>query len=235
MNDDDFDDVNELYLHYKTKFGATRIIGNVVYPTTFKIEADVWLDMDDLSQEEKDFYLNLTLVKIDFFFKNIMDNSIIFGSINEWAIGVLIKDNEPTTDNILVKCPLDPSDDHLAMILQSKMSALSKGHLMFGSVTITSNNSKGLRFTFVGDGRNSLPLMEEWVGERSYFDEPWWCRDDASTFDIIPFADSNLDEKPDFAFDLDFLGESLRPVINTSSANIIRPKFKPTVVVDNDK
>lgn len=234
-DDDDIDDVNELYLHYATKFRATRIIGNVVYPTTFKIEADVWLGMEDLSQEEKDFNLNLTLIKIDFLFKNIMENSIIFGSMNDWALGFLIKDNEPTTDNMLVKCPLEPSDDHLAMLIQSKMSALSKGHVMFGGVTITSNNARGLRFTFVGDGTLVLPTITEWVGERSYFDQPWWNRDDGSTYDVTPFEDSDLDDKPDFALNLDFLAESLNPIMSPKANNIIRPKFKPTVVVNNDE
>lgn len=229
------DEVNELYLHYKTKFRATRIIDNVVYPTAFKLESDIWLDMEELSKEEKDYNLNLALVKIDFFFKNIMNNSIIFGSVNDWALEFLIKNNEPTTDNILVKCPLDPSDDHLAMLIQSKMSALSKGNVIFGGVTITSNNSRGLRFTFVGEGVSSLPSMEEWVGERSYFSEPWWNRDDSSTIDVTPFPDSDLNEKPEFAFNLDFLGESLKPIVNNVSTNIIRPKFKPVVIKNDDE
>ena len=227
-------ETNELYLHYKTKFRATRIIENVVYPTTFRIESDIWLDMEELNKEEKDYNLNLTLVKIDFFFKNIMNNSIIFGSDNEWALNCLLKDNEPTTDNILVKCPFEPSDDRLAMLIQSKMSALSKGYVIFGGVTITSNNSRGLGFTFVGEGVNSLPTMTEWVGERSYFSEPWWNRDDSSTIDVTPFEDSDLDDKPEFAFDLDFLGESLKPIIKDNVTNIIRPKFKPVIVKNDD-
>lgn len=226
--------VNELYLHYKTKFKATRIMGNTIYPTNFKLEAEVWLDMDDLSQEDKDFNLNLTLIKIDFFFKNIIDNSIMFAQSNDWASEFLIKDNAVIVDNNIFSCPSDPSDDHLAMLFQSKMTALSKGYVVFGGIQLTSDNSRGLSFTFVGDGVNALPDMIDWVGEVSYFEEPWWDRDDSSTYDIIPPEDADLSEKPDFAFDLDFLGQSLKPINPENVNNIVRPKFKPTVIKGSD-
>lgn len=230
------DDVNELYLHYKTKFKATRIIGNLIYPTNFKLEADIWIDMENNSQEENDYNLNLTLMKVDFFFKNIIDNSILMSFSNSWATEFLIKDGTPNTENILVNCPLEPSDDHLAMLFQSKMTSLGKDQIVFGGVSITSDNSRGLKFTFVGNGAGALPDMEDWVGERSYFEDPWWLRDDASTFDVTPSPDADLTDKPDFAFDLDFLGQALRPIQNEGvSNNIVRPKFRPVIIRNEDE
>ena len=233
---DDDDESTELYLNYKTEFKATRIIDNVMYPTFFTLTSDVWFNMDHLDPQDRDYQLNLTLIKIDFFYKNLIDNSIMYGALNDWADGFLLKNNEIQADNVLVKCPLEPSDDHLAMLFQSKMNSLSKNNLVFGGVTITSNNSRGLSFTFVGDATESLPDMTEWIGDTTYFKEPWWIRDDSSTMDITPLPDADLNDKPSFAFDLDFLGESLKPEnIEKFTNNVIKPKFRPYVVKNEDE
>lgn len=232
----DDDEVNELYLNYKIEFKATRIMDNVLYPTFYTLSSDVWFNMDHLDVTERDYQLNLTLIKIDFFFKNIVDNSVMYGALNNWADEFFLKNNEIQAGNVLIKCPLEPSDDHLAMLLQCKMNALSKNNLMFGGVTITSNNSRNLSFTFVGDGDLNLPDMDEWIGERTYFDKPWWNRDDSSTIDIIPTEDDDLAQLPSFAFDLDFLGESLKPEnVERFTNNVIKPKFRPYVVKNDDE
>lgn len=234
MSDID-DDANELYLHYKTDFKATRIIDAVLYPTNFTLESDVWFDMDNVPAEDRDYTLNLILMKIDFFYKNIIDNSIMFGDLNEWAIPSLLDNNTPRVDNILVRCPFQPSDDHLAMLFQSKMNALGNGNLVFGAVTVSSDNSRGLSFTFVGDGAYCLPDISEWIGERSFFENPWWDRNDSSSMDIVPKEDDDLTIKPEFAFDLDFLGESLKPnKTEIYTNNVIKPKFKPYVVKNDE-
>lgn len=236
MDDLEEEYVNELYLHYKTKFRSTRIIGDTVYPTNFTLKADVWLDMEELSQEDKDFHLNLTLIKIDFFFRNIVDNSVMLSSSNSWASDTFFKDGKPVIDNNIISCPSEPSDDHLAMLFQSKMTSLSKEYVVFGGIKLTSDNSRGLSFTFVGDGANTLPDIVEWVGEVSYFEEPWWMRDDASTYDIIPTEDADLTQKPDFAFDLDFLGQSLKPINSEHvTNNVVRPSFRPKIIRNEDE
>lgn len=225
---------NELYLHYKQKFKASRIIENIIYPTRFKIESDLWLDMDELPQKDKDYNINLALIKINFWLTQILDNSIIFSKNNSFASKLFLNDGKPITENIMVICPNDPTDDHLAMLLQSKLTSLSKEYVIFGGITVTSDNSRGLSFTFVGNGEEALPGMGDWIGSRSYFSDPWWSRDDASTLDTIPAPDADLTKTPDYAYTLDFLGESFRPSPETTTPKVLKPKFKPTIIKNDD-
>lgn len=234
MSDEsDFID-NELYLHYNQEFKATRIIDKIIYPTHFKVEADVWLEMDDLSQEDRDYYINLALVKINFWMTQVLDNSVIFSKKNTFAWDFLMKNGRPSVENSTVVCPQEPADDHIAMLLQSKLTSLSKEYAIFGGVTVTSDNSRGLSFTFVGSASEVLPDMKSWVGDRSYFDHPWWDRDDASTFDTVPEKTENLDEKPDYAYNLDFLGEAFKPNTEKVNTKVLKPSFKPTIIKNDD-
>src|SRR5574343_1217480 len=123
------------------------------------------------------------------------------------------------SDNMIMLTPDDPTDEHLAAIFQSKLNALSGGNMMFGLVEIVSDNTVGLSFTFVCDGETCLPTVEEWIGERYYFEKPWWSRNDASTLDIPPMPDADLTNIPQWAYSLDFLHEN-----TTKETVIIRPE-----------
>jgi len=40
----------------------------------------------------------------------------------------------------------------------------------------------------------TLPTVVEWLGERSFWDKPWWLRKDFSTFDNIAISDEEWEE-----------------------------------------
>jgi hypothetical protein len=101
--------------------------------------------------------------------------------------------------------------------------------MAFGPVEVKSDNQLGLQFTFVGDSSAVLPNNLEWVGPRSFFDKPWWDRDDGSTLDVLPAEDADLTVKPVWAFSLDFL--SFPKKMNaTTNGKIVRPEFRPKVI-----
>jgi hypothetical protein len=233
MSDEEVE--NELFLHYSSEFKATRVIGNILYPTKFKLETDIWLDFDDLKNEEEyDIQLNLAISKFNFFLDQIVDMSLIFCKDNEWASSAFLENGLPKIDNHVVLTPREPSDDHIAMVIQSKLSSLGKGYVASSGLKITSDTSRGLSFTFVGDALYSLPNMKSWIGERSYFQTPWWGRDDASTIDIKPGDNVDLDELPSFAYSLDFLGDTFERKESNSQTQILRPTFKPKIISNDD-
>ena len=41
---------------------------------------------------------------------------------------------------------------------------------------------------------DSLPSMANWLGELSFWEQPWWMRRDFSTFDNIAHSKEELDE-----------------------------------------
>lgn len=234
MNDiEDIDDIPAILVKFSLNFTSIRVFDNTIYPCEMSLKSDVlYLEDDDAVD---DYALKLALMKVHFFFDEIVSRGIMWGADNEWAANTFITDDgKNVANNIPIITPFEPSDEHLAAVFQSKMNALAGGHLAFETVELSSKDAGGLSFMFVGDSGLILPTMEEWIGKHSYFDEPWWMRNDASTMDVIPDDDADLTIKPAFAYSLDFLGESLKPT-EITNAKIIRPDFKPTVIKGGKK
>jgi hypothetical protein len=109
------------------------------------------------------------------------------------------------------------------------MNAFGNDKVAFGLIEITSDTREMLTCTFTGLGEEELPDMEEWIGDRSYFDKPWWCRDDGSTLDVIPAPDADLTNPPKLCFDMSFISDRYKRS-GDDTAIIVRPQFKPEVI-----
>lgn len=229
----DMDDIElpetELFVNFTHTFKIIRVIANRLIPTTLKLKTEVIYDELDLDEE----YLvecQIALQKIRYWFDNCVANSVVFSRDNDWALQAFLnEEGKVSVQNRLVVLPDEPTDAELAEIFQSKMNALGGGNMEFGFVELTSDDANGLSFMFTGDGAFNLPDMEEWIGERTFFSKPWWNRDDASTLDVIPDEDEDLNKPPEWAYSLDFIGDPLRKK-PSGSARIIRPEFRPQVI-----
>lgn len=222
MNDYDDEDGESLFINYHIETRLTRVVGNTLIPSKLQIRADV-----DTLDAAEDADLSLALTKIKFFFEQIVSKSIVYSADNEYAMEMFI---DPTgrnrTSNQIMTTPGEPNDEVLATIFQAKMNALANGALVFPMVEIKADNLLGLSFTFVGEARKVLPTNEEWIGERSFFDRPWWDRNDASTLDVVPPPDADLTKRPAWAYSLDVLGSQ-----KAETGVVVRPSaFKPTVI-----
>jgi hypothetical protein len=219
----DHDDENEetLYISFRTRLNIIRIAGNVVLPSRLQIRADVSPD-DDVTEAQ----LSNVMSKMKFWFDGIVSRSIAFSNDNEDALGMIIdSEGKNRTGNILMITPGDPTDDVLAALFQAKLNALGGDTIEVGLVEVKSDNPVGLSFTFVGDATKILPSMDRWMGERNYFDKPWWDRDDSSTLDVIPPEGADLTKKPGWAYSLDTVVKSER-----DEAVIVKPAFKPMII-----
>ncbi|MFA5490435.1 MAG: hypothetical protein WC284_14715 [Candidimonas sp.] len=156
-----------------------------------------------------------SFMKMDYFFDEIVNNSIAV-TLND--INVIEFMAETTTNNIIL-LPSAAIDSHLAVIFAAKMNAIADHGVEFLNITLINDN---LNIGFVGDYVEYLPSNEEWcdtVGEKG--GNPWWHRCDSSTFDGEDDEDTDRS-----VFDFDFLFEEQ----NDSPAEIIKPKFRPTIV-----
>ena len=217
--DHDDDDEEALFISFRTQFSLVRIAENIVMPSRLQIRADVNPD-DDVTEAQ----LSNVMSKVKFWFDNIVARSIAFSNDNENALAMVINsEGRNRTANVLMITPGDPTDDVLAALFQAKLNALGGNSVEFGMVEVKSDNPVGLSFTFVGDATKILPPMDRWMGERNYFDKPWWNRDDSSTLDIIPPEGADLTKKPSWAFSLDTFGAEKEVVIS-------KPAFKPTII-----
>jgi hypothetical protein len=222
----------ELFLRFTTSFSGIRVIDSKLMPTKWTLKTDLILQ-DELD----DFDFNFILMKVKFWFEQLINNSVFFAMENEWAIESFLASD---LENNTVLIPGDPTDDLLTMVFHSKLNALGEGKVIFGGLDLQSDTSSGLGFIFLGNGTSCLPTMTEWIGERTFFTNPWWNRDDASAIDIFPMDDEDLTIIPDFAFSLDFLRDAIRPPDGVQppqvlKAKVIKPEFRPTIIRNESK
>lgn len=194
-----FDNSDGLLVGMETETKLTRIVDTVVYPSSLVITTDV-IPMENATDDD----LRLIMGKVSVFFDSIVERCIAFDASNGMAIDMLIdEEGKNRTSNLLMLTPGDPTDEILAAVFTAKMRALGKGIIWFDNVKVISDNALGLNFSFLGDPDVMLPSNQDWIGEKSFFDRPWWHRDDGSTIDVVPPPDADLSEKPAWAFPLE--------------------------------
>lgn len=216
MDDDDI-----LYIHYTFKFSLCRLVEKMLVPSYLKVKVEVDILEEDL--------VDIALRKINYWLENIASASIAVAANNATGFEMLLNENStPLLDNPLMICPEEPTDSNLCILLQAKLQALASGAFAVGMVELTSDNADGLIVTYVGDSDDELPHMSDWISGPTWFDTPWWGRDDASTFDTVATEGSDLSIKPAWAYDLDFLARDLMP----QEAIILNGNFKPRIIDD---
>jgi hypothetical protein len=218
----------DFFITYSFEVVLLRLIQNIIVPSHFFISANL-----DRGETATDAEMELALAKARYWFENVVSKCIAFGRDNTVAFDMLIEDDgTPRVGNLFMLVPDSPSDEMLGALFQSKMNALSKGAFVVEALEIKSDNLAGISFTLVGDPSVYLPMtMEEWLAGPSFFEQPWWLRDDASTFDMYAMDESTRNQKPSWAFSLDFLDKSKsdKPM-KTEGASVIRPSFQPKVI-----
>jgi hypothetical protein len=223
----DTDDSANIIIDFSHKITLIRYLGNTMTPVSLKMRAEVF---PSDTAVEIDF--DVTFSKIKFWFESVISRSIVFCRRNATAMEMLLNDaGKPRVINHLMVTPFEPTDEHLAVLFQSKMTAFSQGTMEFGCVRVEAADG-GLVFTYVGDWREDLPAMDDWFPIKPYYFEiPWWQRDDASTLDVIT-TDADISQLPSWAYSLDFIEKAIRPNKTTSQPEdiVIRGAFRPKII-----
>src|ERR1044072_6357055 len=217
------DESVNVVIDFSYKVNLIRLLGNSMAPVRLKLRAEVFPKEDT---EEIDF--DITFAKVKFWFETVVARAVVFCHSNLVAKEMLLsKAGKPRVINHLMMTPFEPTDEHLAVLFQAKLGALSKGTMEFGCVRVEQEEG-GLVFTYVGDWHNDMPPMSLWYTTKPYyFSEPWWERDDASTLDMIT-ADADVNNPPAWAYRLDFIESAIRPkdtVDDTVGGGVFNPKI----------
>lgn len=212
-----------VYVSYNFKTSINRLVENILVPSMLAVKCEV--EILDLER------VDVALRKIEYWLDYYVRNAIAISASNTNGFDMILDENKtPRLQNSLMITPGEPTDEHLAMIFQSKLQALGCDNLMFGAITVSSDDSAGLVFTYVGDSESELPTMENWISAPTWFDKPWWRRDDASMIDTQAPDGSDLTETPPWAHSLDFLEK----IGNNPEAIIIKADFEPKIIDATD-
>lgn len=212
--------MSEFFITYTNSFVGISIFSKFLVTSQWNLRVDFSIDDENI---ESDLCLQITTSKINFIVEEMLNMGIFFSKTNTWASKIFSK-----TNNNFILCPSDPISSHLAVLLKSKFNAIAEPGIEIPMVEVTGDNLSGLTFSYYGESE-TLPSMEEWFEGENFFDQPWWKRPDASTFDISPKPKDDLSIKPDFAFDLDFISDEFKTP-KSRPAKIIKPNFKPKII-----
>lgn len=227
---DDIEDTlpNHLFISLRHEFKATRVIGQRLSPASIKIKVDISTLEDD--SDDYATRMEIALAKMTYWVERVLDGAILVSSDNEWAVESFMDGASPSTTNMVMLCPEEPTDALLAEILICKFKAITQGAFDFHAIDIESTDGRGMSFTFVGGSPgDSFPEAADWLTERNYFSKPWWHRADASTLDVVPEEEADLNEPPLWAYSFSFIHEQMAEPGTTDNV-IVRPEFRPRVI-----
>jgi hypothetical protein len=219
---------NHLFISLRHEFKATRVIGHRLSPTTVKIKTDI----STLGDESDDYAerMEVALAKMSYFVDKVLNECILLHVENSWGMPCFLDDESPSTTNMVMLCPEEPTDAVLCELILCKFKALTQGAFEFMSIEIESTDARGMSFLFVGGTPgDSFPSNEEWLTDRNYFSKPWWHRADASTLDVVPDDDVDLNEPPMWAYSLGFIAEQMATPQERNNV-VVRAEFRPKVI-----
>ena len=169
------------------------------------------------------------ITRMKFWLDNCLENCIIVPVNSEKAADLL-----EGIDNAVMFAPAEPNDFLVQVMVHAKLHAIGAGLVNIASSHMTSEYSNGFGIWFEGDPDELLPLQKDWMGERVYFDLPWWHRGDAGMMDVPCAPEDDVAAKPDIIVDWYTLMEPNVPDSAAPSAEIIRPNFRPRIVSTDD-
>lgn len=182
---------------------------------------------------------NISFSKVVTFLENILNNSIVIDRedkfINTWS----------SLDNNIMVLP-DVSDTMLIACLHAKLNSLICENSCIDTVQLF-DITENMTFDYFNDGDpySELPLDEEWCPELSFWETPWWFRDDVVTFDKIAEDSTSYSKWIDSNERAEIIGLSTeifneiekqftQEITNIGLGEIIEvdfsKKFKPTLV-----
>lgn len=218
-------------LHFK--FTLLCLIDADLMPSTYNLTIKLKVNNNTLTPHEIAKRIN----NIKLWINTCVDQSIAYSIHNRLDTSIL----EHLNNNIIM-CPEDPYDHILLYLIQSKIYAIKDCNDINVIETCLTPDESDMSTTITGIP-DILPSNKQWMGETSFFDKPWWERNDTSTVDIVFEPGDNLDEPPEVGSTFDNLidlmqhktilqSNAIASDSNTSAKT--KSTFKPVIVVDND-
>lgn len=172
------------YMTLDYEFFGIRYIKDKLCPTKWKLSlnlAGTISEGDDIPTAKKK--LLVSYQRMLYFLEVYIEDPVFINAYDEKSVELF----GDITENTVVYCPGEPSDDMIAELLHCKLTALSKGDMAFGHIVLKAADCPASTSFISIDGKYSLPNQEDFMGEESVYDLPWWNRYDCDTYDFVVF------------------------------------------------
>lgn len=200
----------------------------------------------ELDLEELTFNQNVTVHKIEHFLQNYIDNSIWYEKD-----GIeMINRHFSASENMLIITP-SLNFTILGLCLYAKLNTLCKDGILITDIVLKEKDSNTV-FEYCdmdAEYPESLPAQEDFMGEFSIWENPWWMRDDVTSYDNFANSQEELDNirtnireaEDNITSDFEQIEDQVRDMLGTNSpAEVIeidfekiakdKQKWKPTLI-----
>lgn len=159
---------------------------------TYQIEYSLRTEVSPNETQKQAFLQqNISFSVINSFLYDQLHQSIIYDMDSK----ALVERSFASHDNNFMILP-DMSDACLAMALHCKLNTICHENSFVESISIKDKVDNIAYSLFADDNEyDQLPTINEWLGELSFWDSPWWRRKDFSTFDNVA---ASKDEHSEF-------------------------------------
>ena len=147
---------------------------------TYQIEYSLRTEVAETESQKQAFLQqNISFSLINSFLYDQLHQSIIYDLESK----NLVERSFASHDNNFLILP-DLSDACLAMSLHCKLNTICHANSFVESISIKDKVDNIAYSMFADDNEyEQLPTINEWLGDLSFWEEPWWRRRDFSTFD----------------------------------------------------
>jgi len=158
---------------------------------TYEIEYSLRTEVEEGATKKQAFLQqNISFSTINAFLYDQMHQTLIYDMDSKNTVEQAFASH----DNNFLILP-DLSDACLAMALHCKLNAICHENSFIESISIK-DKIDGIAYSMFSDDNeyDSLPTMNEWLGELSFWEQPWWRRRDFSTFDNVAASKEEHEE-----------------------------------------
>lgn len=202
------------------------------YVFTFSLMTDP-SNYEDLVEAQID--QNISFTRIMFLLEVIINESILYSAdaieqVSEKVYGKI--------NNNLLLTP-DVNEGVLLALLHMKLNHICQEDSLVEKVRLL-DTADNIHYELTCDDEDleDLPSVKDWVTEHSYWKEPWWTRDDATTWDIDFETAEHLEEfkksfeQPEMWKEFDSIPDRVRAIFteHLEEKGLIEKTEKGTVI-----
>ena len=161
------DNIN--FFTWSTKFDATVVVDDVVYPNRYNATISFIPKTKEISKQ------NIGFEKIKYLLERLCENSVIFSPADKTQAYWF----KMPVNKILL--PGSPYDQLLAVTLFKKIHSIAGEYFHFGQLTVDSKLGDSVKYTVDENSIENKHLsVANWMDSNI---DPWWNRNDTATFD----------------------------------------------------
>ena len=160
------------FFSWETQFDSIVVVDDTIYPNLYNVKISFLPRVTDIKLQNNSFD------RIKYLFNKLCENSVI------------LQPKSPL-ENTFFKMPINkvllpgnPYDQLLAITLFHKCKAISGKFIHFGQLMIDSKLGDNVQYTVDSDSYENSNLQHD-AWKDTIIKEPWWNRNDTSTFDQV--------------------------------------------------